>query len=201
MKAIERGMWLCGVDEAGRGPLCGSVVAAAVILHPDRPIEGLNDSKKLSERARDRLAALIRERAQAWAVGEASVDEVDCLNILQATMLAMQRAVAALDHPPDRVRVDGNRCPELTYPCEAIVKGDGSEPAIAAASILAKTVRDAQMRALDRLHPEYGFARHKGYPTAEHLVALRQHGVLDCHRKTFGPVRAILMCPPLWELS
>lgn len=199
MKAIERGTWLCGVDEAGRGPLCGAVLAAAVILHPDRPIDGLNDSKKLSSGQRERLALLIRERAQAWAVGEASVEEIDRLNILHATLLAMQRAVGALAHPPDRVLIDGNRCPELAYPCQAIVKGDATEPAIAAASILAKTVRDAQMQVLDGLHPEYGFARHKGYPTAEHLQALRTYGVLDCHRRTFGPVRALLSNPPLWR--
>lgn len=199
MKAIETGAWICGVDEAGRGPLCGAVVAAAVILDPQRPINGLNDSKKLSSRQRERLAALIRERARAWAVAEASVEEIDRLNILHATMLAMQRAVVALGHQPDRVVIDGNRCPDVPYPCEAIVKGDASEPAIAAASILAKTVRDEQMVVLDLRYPAYGFARHKGYPTADHLLALRRHGVLDCHRKTFGPVRALTMNPQLWE--
>lgn len=198
MKVIETGAWICGVDEAGRGPLCGAVVAAAVILDPDRPIDGLNDSKKLSSRQRERLAVLIRERAHAWGVGEAGVEEIDRLNILHATMLAMQRAVAALTRQPDRVVIDGNRSPDLPYPCEAIVKGDASEPAIAAASILAKTVRDGQMLALDRLYPKYGFARHKGYPTADHLLALREYGVLACHRKTFGPVRALLTNPQLW---
>lgn len=199
MKAVETGAWVCGVDEAGRGPLCGAVVAAAVILDPAWPIDGLNDSKKLSSRQRERLSVLIRERARAWAVAEASVAEIDRLNILHATMLAMQRAVAALRHAPDRVLIDGNRCPDLGYPCEAIVKGDASEPAIAAASILAKTVRDEQMVALDRLHPAYGFARHKGYPTADHLRALREHGVLACHRRSFGPVRAVIARPELWE--
>lgn len=199
MKAVETGTWICGVDEAGRGPLCGAVVAAAVILDPQRPIDGLNDSKKLSSRQRERLAVLIRERARAWAVAEASVEEIDRLNILHATMLAMQRAVAALCHQPDRVVIDGNRCPDVPYACEAIVKGDASEPAIAAASILAKTVRDEQMVALDQRHPAYGFARHKGYPTADHLLALHRHGVLDCHRRSFGPVRALIMNPQLWE--
>lgn len=190
---------ICGVDEAGRGPLAGSVVAAAVILDPSRPIEGLNDSKKLSEKARDRLAPLIRDRALAWAVAEASVEEIDRLNILHATMLAMQRAVAALAVRPEFVRVDGNRCPPgLGLPCEAVVKGDATVPAIAAASILAKTARDAQLVELDAAHPEYGFAQHKGYPTADHLAALRRHGVLACHRRSFGPVRQLLDNPELW---
>ncbi len=189
---------ICGVDEAGRGPLCGSVVAAAVVLDPARPIDGLSDSKKLTARARERLAALIRERALAWAVAEASVEEIDRLNILHATMLAMQRAVAALPVVPELVRVDGNRCPGLAVPSEAVVKGDATVPAISAASILAKTVRDAQMCELDARHPEYGFARHKGYPAADHLEALRAHGVLDCHRRSFAPVRDILANPPLW---
>lgn len=201
MKTIETGAWVCGVDEAGRGPLCGAVVAAAVILDPVRPIEDLNDSKKLTSRQRERLAILIRERSHAWAVAEASVEEIDRLNILHATMLAMQRAVAALRHKPDRVLVDGNRCPDVPYPCSAIVKGDSSEPAIAAASILAKTVRDEQMVALDVHYPEYGFSRHKGYPTVAHLQAIRRYGVLDCHRTTFGPVRAQLMNPELWGLE
>jgi ribonuclease HII len=174
------------------------VVAAAVILDPARPIDGLNDSKKLTEAARERLAVLIRERAVAWAVAEASVAEIDRLNILHATMLAMQRAVAALGRTPDLVRVDGNRCPALPVPSEAVVQGDATVPAIAAASILAKTVRDAQMRALDALHPAYGFAAHKGYPTAAHLAALRVHGVIDCYRRSFAPVRELLQNPELW---
>ncbi|NMG75025.1 ribonuclease HII [Aromatoleum diolicum] len=198
MEAVPSTGLICGVDEAGRGPLAGSVVAAAVILDPARPIEGLNDSKKLSERARERLAGLIRERALAWAVAEASVEEIDRLNILHATMLAMQRAVMGLACVPDLVRVDGNRCPALAVACEAVVKGDATVPAIAAASILAKTVRDAQMVALDAEFPAYGFAGHKGYPTAAHFAALRRHGVIDCYRRSFGPVRDLLNNPELW---
>ncbi|NMF91297.1 ribonuclease HII [Aromatoleum petrolei] len=198
MESVPATGLICGVDEAGRGPLAGSVVAAAVILDPAQPIEGLNDSKKLSEQARDRLAPLIRERALAWAVAEATVEEIDRLNILHATMLAMQRAVAALGWVPDLVRVDGNRCPKLAVPCEAVVKGDATVPAIAAASILAKTTRDAQMLELDAAFPQYGFAAHKGYPTAAHLAALRQHGVIDCYRRSFGPVRALIDNPELW---
>lgn len=189
---------ICGVDEAGRGPLAGAVVAAAVILDPRRPIRGLDDSKKLTERERDRLAGLIRERATAWAIAEASVEEIDRLNILHATMLAMQRAVAALSCVPELVRVDGNRCPELSLPTEAVVRGDATVPAIAAASILAKTFRDAQMVALHAQHPDYGFASHKGYATPEHFGALRRFGVLACHRRSFAPVRELLDCPELW---
>ncbi len=190
---------VCGVDEAGRGPLCGPVVAAAVILDPARPIVGLADSKKLTERARERLAPLIREHALAWAVAEASVEEIDRLNILHATMLAMRRAVEALKVAPSEVLVDGNRCPTVPYPVRAIVKGDALEPAISAASILAKTVRDAAMRELDARHPQYGLAAHKGYPTAAHLAALRQHGVADFHRRSFAPVRQLIDHPPLWQ--
>lgn len=179
---------VCGVDEAGRGPLAGPVVAAAVILDPARPITGLNDSKKLSERRRDELAEAIRASALAWAVAEASVEEIDRLNILHATMLAMQRAVAGLAVRPERALVDGNRCPKLDIPVEAVVRGDGKIAAIAAASILAKTVRDAGMRALDAAYPEYGFARHMGYPTEAHCRALREHGATPAHRKSFGPV-------------
>lgn len=189
---------ICGVDEAGRGPLCGSVVAAAVILDPARPIVGLADSKKLTEKARERLAPLIRERALAWAIAEASVDEIDRLNILHATMLAMKRAVEALDTVPHEVLVDGNRCPLLSLPVRAIVQGDASEAAISAASILAKTFRDEQMRVLDRQFPQYGLAAHKGYPTAAHLAAIRKHGVRDFHRRSFAPVRLVLENPPLW---
>lgn len=192
MDYASEGQRICGVDEAGRGPLCGSVVAAAVILDPRHPIAGLNDSKKLSARARTRLAAQIREHALAWAVAEASVEEIDALNILHATMLAMRRAVEALVVVPDLVRVDGNRSPKLSVPCETVVKGDASVAAIAAASILAKTVRDAQMEVLDAQYPAYGFARHKGYPTAAHLEALRRHGVIDCYRRSFAPVRELL---------
>lgn len=183
---------VCGVDEAGRGPLCGTVVAAAVILDPARPISGLNDSKKLSAKRRERLAEEIRAKALAWAVAEASVEEIDRLNILHASMLAMARAVAALSPQPDIVKVDGNRCPDVSLPCEAIVGGDALVMEISAASILAKTVRDASMVELDREYPAYGFARHKGYPVPEHLAALRAHGVLACHRKSFGPVRDLI---------
>ena len=185
-------MLVCGVDEAGRGPLCGPVVAAAVILDPARPIDGLNDSKKLSERARERLAPLIRERALAWAIAEASVDEIDQLNILHASLLAMQRAVAGLGIAPTEVLIDGNRCPQLPYPARSIVKGDATEPSISAASILAKTARDETMRVLDAQWPQYGLAAHKGYPTPAHLQALQQHGVADFYRHSFAPVRRLL---------
>ncbi|MFW2455538.1 ribonuclease HII [Methyloversatilis discipulorum] len=182
-------MKIAGVDEAGRGPLCGPVYAAAVILDPARPIDGLNDSKKLSEKKREALAPLIRERALAWAVGIATVEEIDRLNILHATMLAMRRAVEGLAVPPDQVLVDGNRIPPgLTVPARAIVGGDASEAAISAASILAKTGRDHEMMALAALYPQYGIAKHKGYPTAEHLAALRAHGPSPIHRRSFAPV-------------
>lgn len=178
-----------GVDEAGRGPLCGPVYAAAVILDPTRQIDGLNDSKKLSEKKREALAPLIRERALAWAVGVATVEEIDRLNILHAAMLAMRRAVEGLGVPPDEVLIDGNRVPSgLVVPARAIVGGDASEPAISAASILAKTGRDHEMKALALLYPQYGIARHKGYPTREHLAALREHGPSPIHRRSFAPV-------------
>jgi ribonuclease HII len=181
---------ICGVDEAGRGPLAGAVFTAAVILDPERPIEGLADSKILSEAKRDALALLIRERALAWCIASASVEEIDRLNILQATMLAMSRAVDGLAVRPGRVLIDGNRIPvQITLPAEAIVKGDAKVAEISAASILAKTARDAELVALDARYPAYGFARHKGYPTAEHLAAIAQYGVLPIHRKTFGPVK------------
>lgn len=183
---------VCGVDEAGRGPLAGPVFAAAVILDPSRPIDGLADSKTLSEKKRERLAGLIRERALAWAVASSSVEEIDRLNILQASLLAMQRAVAALRVIPGLALIDGNRCPALAMPARAIVRGDASEPAIAAASILAKTDRDAEMLRLHALYPEYGLDRHKGYPTADHLAALRRHGANAIYRRSFGPVRAVL---------
>lgn len=190
-------LWLdatvCGVDEAGRGPLAGPVVAAAVILDPQRPIDGLNDSKKLSAARRERLATMIREQAIAWSVAEASVEEIDSLNILHATMLAMQRAVAGLAVRPRRALIDGNRCPALEVPAEAVVKGDGSVAAIAAASILAKTVRDAGMAELDARYPGYGFLQHMGYPTAQHLDALVRLGATPVHRRSFGPVRAVQM--------
>ena len=179
---------VCGIDEAGRGPLAGPVVAAAVVLDPGRPVAGLDDSKKMSEKERDALALLIRERAVAWAVAEASVEEIDRLNILQATLLAMQRAVAGLGIRPTGALVDGNRCPELAIPVAAVIRGDGKIASIAAASILAKTVRDATMRMLHARYPQYGFASHMGYPTAAHILALEAHGVSPVHRRGFGPV-------------
>ena len=185
---IVPGGLVCGIDEAGRGPLAGPVVAAAVILDPARPIAGLNDSKKLSERKRAALADLIRQNALAWCVAEASVEEIDRLNILQATLLAMQRAVVGLSVRPESALVDGNRCPRLDIPVEAVVKGDGKIASIAAASILAKTVRDAGMLALHAQYPQYGFDRHMGYPTAAHCAALQAHGASPVHRKSFGPV-------------
>jgi ribonuclease HII len=181
-----------GVDEAGRGPLAGPVYAACVVLDPTRPIFGLADSKALTALRRERLADEIRARALAWAIAEASVEEIDRLNILHATMLAMQRAVAGLGMSPDEVLIDGNRCPALAVPARAVVRGDATVAAISAASILAKTARDAVMVDLDRLHPEYGFAQHKGYPTAEHVAALKRYGPTVHHRRSFAPVRASL---------
>lgn len=180
---------ICGVDEAGRGPLAGPVVAAAVILDPARPIVGLNDSKKLSAGKREKLAIEIRGKALAWCVAEASVEEIDTLNILQATLLAMQRAVAGLAMTPIEVLIDGNRCPRLDLPTRAIIGGDAMVVEISAASILAKTVRDAGMRVLHERFPQYGFARHMGYGTAVHLAALREHGPCPVHRMSFAPVR------------
>jgi ribonuclease HII len=183
------GARICGVDEAGRGPLAGPVYAAAVILDPARPIGGLADSKKLSAKTRERLAGEIRAKALAWAIAEASVEEVDRLNILQATLLAMARAVAALAPTPTEVLVDGNRCPPLDMPARAIVGGDATVAAISAASILAKTARDAAMQCLHRQYPQYGFDRHMGYGTALHMAALLEHGPAPCHRRSFAPVR------------
>jgi ribonuclease HII len=183
---------VCGVDEAGRGPLAGPVSAAAVILDETKPISGLADSKKLSGRQRDLLAPVIRERALAWAVAYADVEEIDRLNILQATLLAMRRAVLALHIQPQQVLVDGLYCPQTGIPSQAIVKGDSKVAAISAASILAKTARDALMLDLHGQYPHYGFAGHKGYPTAVHLAALREHGVSAVHRKSFKPVREAL---------
>lgn len=190
--AAQEGL-VCGIDEAGRGPLAGPVVAAAVILDPAHPITGLNDSKKLSARRREALAREIREKALAWAIAEASVEEIDRLNILQASLLAMQRAVADLSLCPIKALVDGNKCPKLDCPAEAIVGGDGKVAAIAAASILAKTARDAGMIALHAIYPMYGFDRHKGYPTAAHLAALRLHGPTLAHRRSFSPVAQLAL--------
>ena len=182
---------LCGVDEAGRGPLAGPVVAAAVMLHPDQRIEGLRDSKKLSAAARERLAIEIRKHALAWCVAEASVEEIDQLNILQATMLAMQRAVAGLDRVPDDVWVDGNRCPSWGWRSQAVVKGDDKVASIAAASILAKTSRDQFMCTLHETYPAYGFSKHMGYGTAVHMAALKAHGACPQHRRSFAPVKSL----------
>ena len=189
---MDEAVLVCGVDEAGRGPLAGPVSAAAVILDPDCPIAGLNDSKILTARRREQLAATIRESALAWAVAYAEVGEIDRLNILQATLLAMRRAVESLSVRPRQVLVDGLYCPGTGIPSRAIVKGDSRIAAISAASILAKTSRDALMLELHRQYPHYGFADHKGYPTAAHLAALREHGVSVVHRKSFRPVRDLL---------
>lgn len=186
---------IAGVDEVGRGPLAGDVVAAAVILDLDKPIEGLRDSKKLSPSRREALAVLIRERALAWSVARASVAEIDELNILQASLLAMHRAVRGLVVQPDYVLVDGNRLPRWDYPSEPVVKGDDRVPAIAAASILAKVQRDGELIAMDKKYPGYGFASHKGYPTAAHLAALKALGITPEHRRSFAPVRNLL--PPV----
>jgi len=189
----DSGMVLvCGVDEAGRGPLAGPVSAAAVILDEAHPIQGLADSKKLSEKKRDLLAPVIRERALTWCVAYASVEEIDQLNILQATLLAMRRAVEGLNVRPQHVLVDGLYCPDTGILSEAITKGDSKVAEISAASILAKTARDELMLKLHDQYPHYGFAVHKGYPTAAHLAALREHGVTDVHRKSFRPVRELL---------
>ncbi len=180
---------IAGVDEAGRGPLAGPVVAAAVILDPMRPIDGLRDSKKLTEASRERLAAEIKERALDWSVAHATVEEIDELNILQATMLAMKRAISGLTVRPSLVLVDGNRVPRIDLPVNAIIQGDDKIAAISAASIIAKTTRDHWLEELDERYPEYGFAKHKGYGTKEHLEALAKYGPLPVHRKSFGPVK------------
>ena len=183
---------ICGVDEVGRGPLAGPVVAAAVILDPRNPVDGLHDSKKLSEKRREQLYVEIREKALAWCVGRAEVAEIDAINILQASLLAMRRAVEGLSLLPDHVLVDGNRLPQLPCAATAIVGGDASETCISAASIIAKVSRDREMIELDAAYPGYGFARHKGYPTKMHLEALRQQGVTEIHRRSFAPVRRLL---------
>jgi len=183
---------IAGVDEAGRGPLVGVVVAAAVILDPSRPIQGLGDSKKLSEKRREQLFPEIISQSLSWAIASASPAEIDQLNILQASLLAMKRAVEALSLQPDIALVDGNQRPRLACRVEAIVKGDSKVAAISAASILAKVERDRLMRALHELYPLYGFDQHKGYPTASHLALLRQHGPCPEHRRSFGPVKLVL---------
>lgn len=187
---------ICGVDEAGRGPLAGPVFAAAVILDPARPVTGLRDSKKLSESARDSLALEIKANALAWAIASCTEQEIDELNILHASMLAMRRAVEALATVPTLALIDGNRCPVMNIRSEAIVKGDDKVPAISAASILAKTARDAALLVLHDTYPHYGFDRHKGYPTALHLEMLRLHGVSPVHRRSYAPVKALLAGAP-----
>jgi ribonuclease HII len=186
------GELICGVDEAGRGPLAGPVMAAAVILDPAHPIEGLRDSKKLSEAKRDLLAIEIKKYALAWAVAECSEQEIDELNILQATMLAMRRAVEGLSVTPSLALIDGNRCPVMKIRSEAIVKGDDKVQAISAASILAKTARDERLQALHLAYPQYALDQHKGYPTALHMARLQVHGVSPIHRKSYAPVKALL---------
>lgn len=184
---------VCGVDEAGRGPLAGPVFAAAVILHPERPILGLRDSKKLTAERRDELAPLIKMHALAWAIAECSHEEIDAINILQATMLAMRRAVEALSTIPTIALIDGNRSPVMTIRCHPIIEGDDKVHAISAASILAKTARDAALVALHQQYPQYGFDQHKGYSTAMHMERLREHGPCPVHRRSFAPVRAALV--------
>jgi len=183
---------IAGVDEVGRGPLVGDVVTAAVILDPNNPIEGLTDSKKLSEKKRLALFPEIQEKALAWSVGRCSPEEIDQLNILHATMLAMQRAIAGLKVQPDLALIDGNRVPELPMQGEAVVKGDLRVAEISAASIIAKVVRDQEMEELDAEYPQFGFAKHKGYPTKAHFEAIEKHGVIEQHRKSFKPVKRAL---------
>jgi ribonuclease HII len=181
-----------GVDEVGRGPLAGPVVAAAVILDPDNPIHGLMDSKKLTAKKRERLDIEIREKALAWSIGRAEVQEIDTINILQASLLAMRRAVEGLSIPSDYALIDGNRCPELECRCQAVVKGDQRVEQISAASIIAKVSRDTEMLQMHDVYPEYGFDSHKGYPTRQHVMALQQYGVTPIHRRSFSPVRNVL---------
>jgi len=188
-QAIEK---LAGCDEVGRGPLVGDVVAAAVILDPKKPIAGLADSKKLSEKKRDFLYQQIMDNALCVCVGRASPAEIDDINILHASMLAMKRSIDGLDIAPEFVLVDGNRCPDIDFPCEAVVKGDAKVAAISAASIVAKVIRDAEMKQLHIEHPQYGFDRHKGYPTKDHMQALQMHGLIPQYRKSFKPVKALL---------
>ncbi len=183
---------IAGVDEVGRGPLAGSVVAAAVILDPRRPIEGLADSKQLSEKKREQISELIYARALSWCVAEASVAEIDEINILHASMLAMKRAVEGLSVQPGKVMVDGNRRPDIAHECETVIKGDQLIAQISAASIIAKVARDRQMLELHQQYPQFGFDRHKGYPTKTHREALVKYGALPVHRRSFAPVRAVL---------
>ena len=183
---------IAGVDEVGRGPLAGAVVAAAVILDPENPIEGLTDSKKLSEKKREHLSVLIKERALSWSLGRAEPEEIDEINILQASLLAMSRAVAGLSIQPVHCLIDGNCCPKLNCTSEAIVKGDLKIESIGAASIIAKVARDNEMKELDKKYPGYGLAQHKGYPTKAHIMAIQNLGIVEIYRKSFAPVRKVL---------
>ncbi|AOE50350.1 ribonuclease HII [Kangiella sediminilitoris] len=185
----NRPVLVAGVDEVGRGPLAGPVVAAAVILDPENPIDGLADSKKLSEKRREELAEEIKVKALSWSISRADVEEIDQINILQASLLAMKRSVETLSHPPQLALIDGNHCPELDCAMEAIIKGDSKEPAISAASILAKVARDNEMKAMEDKYPGYGFAKHKGYPTKQHREAIIKLGITDIHRKSYAPVQ------------
>lgn len=197
MSSVQALQLICGVDEAGRGPLAGAVYAAAVILNPQRPIFGLADSKKLSEKKRDLLSLEIKQHALAWAIASCSAKEIDEINILQASLLAMKRAIETMQTQfnvtPDIVQVDGNKCPKISLPCEAIVKGDSKVQAISAASILAKVARDAELYELDIIYPQYGFAKHKGYPTSFHLEMLELHGVSTIHRLSYAPVKKLII--------
>ncbi len=190
---MQNQILIAGVDEVGRGPLAGPVVAAAVILDPTQPIDGLADSKKLTEKRRELLSEQIRKYALAWSLGRAEVEEIDQINILQASLLAMQRAVEALHVSPHRALVDGNQLPRLFCPADAIVGGDGTVDVISAASIIAKVARDREMVEMDAVYPGYGLAKHKGYPTKQHIEALRSQGVTPIHRRSFGPVKRLLV--------
>jgi ribonuclease HII len=183
---------IAGVDEAGRGPLAGAVYAAAVILDPQRPIEGLADSKTISEKKREQLSVNIKQSALAWAIASASAEEIDNINILQASLLAMKRAIEQLQPAPEKILVDGLYLPDIAIQGEAVIKGDSKHACISAASILAKVARDEELYRLDSIFPDYGFALHKGYPTKLHIEKIQQHGVLPIHRKTFGPVKKLL---------
>lgn len=198
-ECLYQGWKLAGVDEVGRGPLAGPVVTAAVILDPERPIEGLADSKRLTEKRRERLYDEIIDKAAAWSLGRCEAEEIDRLNIYQATLLAMERAVAGLAIAPEYVLVDGNRCPHWHWPSEPVIKGDGRVAAISAASIIAKVTRDREMVAFEETYPGYGLGGHKGYPTPVHVEALNQHGVTPIHRRSFRPVQEALALAGEWQ--
>ncbi len=192
MHNLQDYKYIAGVDEVGRGPLAGPVVAAAVVLDPKRPIEGLMDSKVLSEKKRENLAIEIKNKALCWAIGRAEVEEIDDINILQASLLAMKRAVLQLQPMAEFAQVDGNRCPDLPCPSQAIIKGDASVACISAASIIAKVARDNEMKDYDKIYPGYGLAKHKGYPTKQHIAAINALGITEIHRLSFGPVKRVL---------